>query len=62
VCDATTNVEKHHVKKLSKKVKAKNSIHQIMSKLGRKQAPLCERCHKNIHSGTYNNKSPRKAK
>jgi len=62
-CGATSNIEIHHVKKLSKTVKAKNPIHRIMSILGRKQVPLCRRCHKDIHSGTYDkNKSPRKAK
>ena len=62
-CGSTSNIEIHHVKKLSKKIKSQNSIHQIMSKLGRKQVPVCEKCHKNIHSGTFDKKkSLRKAK
>jgi group II intron reverse transcriptase/maturase len=62
-CGETNNIEIHHVEKLSKTVKAKNPIHRLMSKLGRKQVPICKKCHKNIHSGTYaKNKSPRKAK
>jgi len=62
-CGETNNIEIHHVKKLSKTVKAKNPIHIIMSTLGRKQVPICKKCHKDIHSGTYDkNKSPRKAK
>lgn len=62
-CGAINNIEIHHVKKLSKTIKAKNPVHKIMSILGRKQVPVCKKCHKDIHSGTYNlNKSPRKAK
>lgn len=62
-CSSTSNIEVHHVKKLSNTVKAKNSVHKIMSKLGRKQVPLCTKCHKDIHSGIFDkNKSPRKAK
>jgi hypothetical protein len=34
-----------------------------MSILGRKQVPVCKKCHKDIHSGTYDkNKSPRRTK
>jgi len=62
-CGATNNLEIHHVKKLSKTIKAKNPIHRIMSKLGRKQVPVCTKCHKDIHSGTFDkNKSLRKAR
>lgn len=48
---ATSNIEIHHVKNLSKTVKAKNPIHRIMSKLKRKQVPLCRKCHKDMHRG-----------
>lgn len=62
-CGATNTIEIHHVEKFSKTIKAKNPIHKIMSKLGRKQVPVCRKCHKDIHSGTYDkNKSLRKAK
>ena len=62
-CGEINNIEIHHVKKLSKTVKAKNPIHRIMSSLGRKQVPISKKCHKDIHVGTYDkNKSPRKAK
>ena len=44
----TNNIEIHHVEKLSKTVKAKNPIHRIMSKLGRKQVSVCKKCHKDI--------------
>lgn len=62
-CGVTSNIEVHHVEKLSKIIKAKNPVHIIMSKLGRKQVPLCTKCHKGIHSGVFDkNKSPRKAR
>lgn len=62
-CGATNNLEIHHVKKLSNTIKTKTPIHRIMSKLGRKQAPVCIKCHKDIHSGTFDkNKSLRKAR
>ena len=62
-CGAISNIEIHHMKKLSKTVKTKNPIYKIMSKLGRKQVPLCTKCHKDIHSGTCDkSKSSRKTK
>ncbi|KAI2504790.1 hypothetical protein MHU86_9556 (mitochondrion) [Fragilaria crotonensis] len=62
-CGATNNLEIHHVKKLSNTIKTKTPIHRIMSKLGRKQVPVCIKCHKDIHSGTFDkNKSLRKAR
>jgi len=61
-CGETNNLEIHHVKKLSNTVKAKNPIHIIMSKLGRKQVSICKKCHKDLDSGIYDkNKLPRKA-
>ena len=57
-CGATANIEIHHVKKLSKMVNAKNSIHKIISKLGRKQLPFCYKCYKDVQSKIYDkNKS-----
>lgn len=62
-CGVTTNIEIHHVRKLSKKADTKSPMQQIMSKLNRKQVAVCKECHKDIHSGIYDkNRSPRKAK
>ena len=62
-CGATNKIEIHHMGKLSKIIKAKNPIHRIMSKLGRKQVSVRKKCHKDIHIGTHHhNESPRKAK
>ena len=59
----TSNIEVHHVKKLSKTVKAKNSVRRMMSAMKRKQVFLCTKSQKDIRSGVFGeNKSPRKAK
>jgi group II intron reverse transcriptase/maturase len=61
-CGATKDLQIHHVKKLSGLDKSKSGISIIMSTLGRKQVPVCRKCHKDIHSGRYDKKvSPRKA-
>lgn len=61
-CGCTTNLQIHHVKKLSGLGKSKSSIPTIMATLGRKQVPVCKKCHNDIHSGRYDKRvSPRKA-
>jgi len=52
-CGATNNIEIHHVKKLANLNKKGASISRIMATLGRKQVPVCSKCHKDIHSGRY---------
>ena len=47
-CNATSGIEIHHVKKFSRTVRSKNPIYKIMSKLGRKQVPVCQKCHKDM--------------
>jgi group II intron reverse transcriptase/maturase len=60
-CGATRNIEIHHVKKLAKIKRDKRGIHRIMATLGRKQVPVCAKCHKDIHTGKYDKtNSPRK--
>jgi len=60
-CGATRNIEIHHVKKLVNIKRDKGGIHRIMATLGRKQVPVCAKCHKDIHTGKYDKKnSPRK--
>jgi group II intron reverse transcriptase/maturase len=62
-CGATTNIQIHHVKKLANIKREKGSIQRIMATLGRKQVPVCIKCHKDIHTGKYDNEnSPRKKK
>ena len=60
-CGATTNIEIHHVKKLANIKRDKGGIQRIMATLGRKQVPVCAKCHKDIHTGKYDKEnSPRK--
>jgi len=60
-CGETRNIEIHHVKKLANIKRNKGGIHRIMATLGRKQVPVCAKCHKDIHTGKYDKKnSPRK--
>jgi group II intron reverse transcriptase/maturase len=61
-CGSTANLQVHHVKKLSRLNKSKPGISTIMATLGRKQVPVCKKCHHDIHSGRYDKKvSPRKS-
>lgn len=54
-CGSTTNIEVHHVRALRKRGRtvSHDFLIRLMSKINRKQIPLCERCHKKVHSGTY---------
>jgi len=54
ICGEENGVEMHHVRhvrKMSDK-KAKGFM-RIMAILNRKQIPVCEQCHRKIHSGKY---------
>lgn len=53
VCDTTENIEIHHVRKLrdsSKSIKT-DYFTAMMSRMNRKQVPLCKRCHIDVHRG-----------
>lgn len=51
ICGSTDNVEMHHVKHVRKgKIVGFTAL---MSKLNRKQIPVCVNCHDKIHSGKY---------
>ena len=61
-CGTTENIQIHHVKKLSRLDKSKSRLSMITATLGRKQVPVCRKCHEDIHSGRYDKRvSPRKA-
>lgn len=59
ICGATENIEVHHVRALRKNgsVVRKEFISVMMSKINRKQIPVCTSCHKNIHRGKYDGPS-----
>jgi len=54
-CGSTVNIEVHHVRALRKHGKTVNNdfLTSLMSKINRKQIPLCEQCHRKVHAGTY---------
>lgn len=43
----------HHVKHLRKDGVKPTGFLELMSKLNRKQIPVCRKCHGKIHSGKY---------
>lgn len=54
VCGDNHKVEMHHVRHLRKSGIPATGFTEIMSKLNRKQIPVCKTCHTNIHKGIYN--------
>jgi group II intron reverse transcriptase/maturase len=59
ICGTTENIEIHHVQALRKNgsVIRKDFLSQTMSRINRKQIPVCTKCHKNIHRGKYDGSS-----
>ncbi len=43
----------HHVKHIRKSNKKATGFTKLMSKLNRKQIPVCPECHTQIHNGKY---------
>jgi group II intron reverse transcriptase/maturase len=54
-CGNTSNIEVHHVRALRKYGRTVNNdfLTKVMSRINRKQIPLCDRCHRKVHAGTY---------
>jgi len=54
-CGSLKNIEVHHVRALRKHGSrvSSNFLIRQMSKINRKQIPLCDKCHKKVHAGTY---------
>jgi len=53
VCKSTKEIQAHHVRKLrdsTKKIKM-DYLTSMMSRMNRKQIPLCKTCHLNYHKG-----------
>lgn len=53
VCGSTEDIEIHHVRKLREATKAikKDYLTAMMSRMNRKQVPLCKSCHNKLHKG-----------
>jgi hypothetical protein len=52
ICGKTKKIQMHHVRALNKAI-PKTFISSIMSKMNRKQIPVCRTCHWKIHNGKY---------
>lgn len=48
LCGSNREIEIHHVRKLSK-TKRKDYLSSMMSRMNRKQVPVCKKCHIKIH-------------
>ena len=57
VCGSSENIEIHHVRSLRKRPRKGNFLEDMMSKMNRKQVPLCKSCHQQVHSGRYDGRS-----
>jgi group II intron reverse transcriptase/maturase len=57
ICGATENIEMHHVRKLRDSSRAikKDFLTSMMSRMNRKQVPICRPCHINYHKGLIQN-------
>jgi group II intron reverse transcriptase/maturase len=54
ICGEENGVEMHHVRHIRKMSERKvKGFMRIMAILNRKQIPVCEQCHRKIHSGKY---------
>ena len=53
ICGEQKGVEMHHVKHLRKEGDKHTGFIWVMSKMNRKQIPVCKSCHNNTHAGKY---------
>lgn len=54
ICGSSESIEMHHVRHLRKNSVVGTGFTALMSKLNRKQIPVCRSCHLKIHVGAYN--------
>jgi group II intron reverse transcriptase/maturase len=57
ICGATENIEMHHVRKIRNSSRAIKSdfLTSMMSRMNRKQVPICRPCHIDYHKGLIQN-------
>lgn len=53
VCGSEDKIEMHHIKHIRKTNTKLSGFSLLMSKLNRKQIPVCRPCHNKIHEGKY---------
>lgn len=54
ICGSGESIEMHHVRHLRKDSVVEPGFTSLMSKLNRKQIPVCRPCHRKVHAGLYN--------
>lgn len=57
ICGEEGDIQMHHVKHLRGEIEKATGFQTIMTKLNRKQIPVCKACHDNIHAGRYDGRS-----
>jgi hypothetical protein len=62
ICGSEEKIEMHHLKHIRKSNTKLSGFSTIMSKLNRKQVPVCKICHNKIHNGLYDGISLSKLK
>lgn len=54
ICGEPNNVQMHHVRHIRKmSEKQAKGFTKVLESLNRKQVPVCQRCHRQIHQGKY---------
>jgi len=53
ICQSTEKIEMHHVRHIRKMNAKLTPMETSMAALNRKQIPVCQKCHKDIHRGRY---------
>ena len=57
ICGNQGNVEMHHVRHIRKRGKKVQGFTLYMALINRKQVPVCQECHREIHNGKYDGPS-----
>ena len=60
ICGSQNGVQMHHVRHIRKMGGAKpQGFTAVITRLNRKQVPVCEDCHRKIHCGDFDGISPK---
>ena len=53
ICGNDQQVEMHHVRHIRERGKKTQGFTLYMAAINRKQVPVCQECHRDIHNGKY---------
>jgi|GEM_PF-1303972 len=59
ICQSQDNIEMHHVKHIKRKGHRYKGFDIVLGYVNRRQIPVCFKCHRDIHYGTYDGVSPK---